>query len=82
MIAEPGKRPLELIDQHNWRQITDEKEIEAICRNVIASNPKPVAQFRAGKEKAFKALVSDVFKLSERKANMRLAVLKLKELLK
>lgn len=82
MIAEPGKRPLELIDHHNLRQITDEEQIEEICRKVIAANPKLVEQFKAGKEKVFKALVGDVHKLSEQKANMRVAVAKLKELLK
>lgn len=82
MIAEPGKRPVELIDHHNLRQITDEKQIEEICERVIASNPKLVEQFKAGKEKVFKALVGDVHKLSEQKANMRVAVAKLKEMLR
>lgn len=82
MIEEPDKRPMTIIVEHDLRQITDEKQIEEICRRVIESQPKVVEQFRAGKQKVFKALVGDVHKLSEQKANMRLAVEKLKELLR
>lgn len=84
MIAGPDKqrRPLEIISEHNLRQITDEKQIEEICRKVIEENPKLVQQFKSGKQKVFKALVGEVHRLSEQKANMRLAVEKLQEMLK
>jgi aspartyl-tRNA(Asn)/glutamyl-tRNA(Gln) amidotransferase subunit B len=36
---------------------------------VIAANPKSVEEFRAGKEKAFNALVGQVMKASRGKAN-------------
>ena len=81
MIAEPDRKPLEIISENNWRQITDTEEIEKICRKVIDKNPKVVEQFRAGKQKVFNALVGEVHKVSEQKANMRLAVEKLKEML-
>lgn len=82
MIEGPDKRPLEIINEHSLRQITDANQIEEICRKVIESNPKLVEQFKAGKQKVFKALVGDVHRLSEQKANMRLAVEKLQEMLK
>lgn len=84
MIVGPDKqrRPLEIIGEHNLWQITDEKQIEEICRKVIDENPKLVQQFKSGKQKVFKALVGDVHRLSEQKANMRLAVEKLQEMLK
>lgn len=82
MIVEKDKRPLEIISANSLRQITDENEIAEICRKVLAANPKVVEQFRAGKQKVFKALVGDVHRLSEQKANMRVAVEKLREMLK
>lgn len=82
MIVQPDKRPLEIISENDYRQITDEQQIEEICRKVIESNPKVVEQFRKGKQKVFKALVGDVHRLSDQKANMRVAVEKLKEMLK
>jgi aspartyl-tRNA(Asn)/glutamyl-tRNA(Gln) amidotransferase subunit B len=36
---------------------------------VIAANPDNVAQYRAGKDKAFNALVGQVMKASKGKAN-------------
>ncbi len=40
-----------------------------IDRDVIAANPDNVAQFKAGKDKAFNALVGQVMKASKGKAN-------------
>lgn len=82
MIQSPDKRPMEIIDEHDLRQITDEQQIAEICRRVIEAQPKAVGQFRAGKEKVFKVLVGEVVKLSDQKANMRVAVDKLREMLK
>jgi aspartyl-tRNA(Asn)/glutamyl-tRNA(Gln) amidotransferase subunit B len=36
---------------------------------VLAANPKSVEEFRAGKEKAFNALVGQAMKASQGKAN-------------
>ena len=43
--------------------------LEAIVDQVIAANPDNVAQFRAGKDKAFNALVGQIMKASKGKAN-------------
>jgi len=50
-------------------QISDTGAIAAIVDEVIAANPKSVEEFRAGKEKAFNALVGQVMKASKGKAN-------------
>ena len=42
---------------------------EAIVDAVIAANARSVEEFRAGKEKAFNALVGQVMKASQGKAN-------------
>ena len=43
--------------------------IEAIVDQVLAANAKLVDDYRAGKEKAFNALVGQVMKASQGKAN-------------
>jgi aspartyl-tRNA(Asn)/glutamyl-tRNA(Gln) amidotransferase subunit B len=43
--------------------------IEPIIDEVLAANPKSVEEFRAGKEKAFNALVGQVMKASRGKAS-------------
>jgi aspartyl-tRNA(Asn)/glutamyl-tRNA(Gln) amidotransferase subunit B len=50
-------------------QISDSNALEKIIDEVIAANPDNVAQFKAGKDKAFNALVGQVMKKSQGKAN-------------
>jgi len=59
----------EIIDRKGLKQITDTGAIETIVDEVIAANPKSVEEFRAGKEKAFNALVGQVMKASKGKAS-------------
>jgi aspartyl-tRNA(Asn)/glutamyl-tRNA(Gln) amidotransferase subunit B len=58
-----------IIDAQGLRQLTDSGAIEALVDEVLAANPKSVDEFRAGKEKAFNALVGQVMKASRGKAN-------------
>jgi aspartyl-tRNA(Asn)/glutamyl-tRNA(Gln) amidotransferase subunit B len=58
-----------LIEARGLRQISDSGALEAMVDAVIAANPKSVEEFRAGKEKAFNALVGQVMKQSRGKAN-------------
>jgi len=57
------------IDARGLRQISDSGAIEALVVAVLAANPRSVEEFRAGKEKAFNALVGQVMKASKGKAN-------------
>ena len=58
-----------LIEAKGLRQMQDSDEIERICDEVLVANAKSVAEFRAGKEKAFNALVGQAMKASRGKAN-------------
>jgi aspartyl-tRNA(Asn)/glutamyl-tRNA(Gln) amidotransferase subunit B len=58
-----------LIDAKGLRQISDSSALEKIIDDVLAANPGPVAEFRAGKEKAFNSLVGQIMKASKGKAN-------------
>ena len=58
-----------LIEARGLRQLADGGELERIVDAVIAANAKSVAEFRAGKDKAFNALVGQAMKASKGKAD-------------
>jgi aspartyl-tRNA(Asn)/glutamyl-tRNA(Gln) amidotransferase subunit B len=51
------------------KQLNDAGALEAIVDQVLAANAKSVEEFRAGKDKAFNALVGQVMKASKGQAN-------------
>jgi aspartyl-tRNA(Asn)/glutamyl-tRNA(Gln) amidotransferase subunit B len=58
-----------VIEARGLKQMNDSGALEAIIDEVLAANEKSVAEFRAGKDKAFNALVGQVMKASKGKAN-------------
>ena len=58
-----------VIDAKGLRQMSDSGELERIVDAVLDANAKSVEEYRAGKEKAFNALVGQVMKASRGKAN-------------
>ncbi|HEV7578651.1 MAG TPA: Asp-tRNA(Asn)/Glu-tRNA(Gln) amidotransferase subunit GatB, partial [Caldimonas sp.] len=58
-----------LIDERGLRQMRDAGALERIVDEVIAANARSVEEFRAGKEKAFNALVGQAMKASRGKAD-------------
>ena len=51
------------------QQMSDSGELERILDAVLSANPKSVEEFRAGKDKAFNALVGQAMKATQGKAN-------------
>jgi aspartyl-tRNA(Asn)/glutamyl-tRNA(Gln) amidotransferase subunit B len=58
-----------IIEAKGLKQMNDTGALEAIVDEVVAANPKSVDEYRAGKDKAFNALVGQVMKASKGKAN-------------
>ena len=58
-----------IIKAEGLKQISDSGEIERIIDEVMAANAKSVEEFRAGKEKAFNALIGQVMRATQGKAN-------------
>ncbi|MDX9951166.1 MAG: Asp-tRNA(Asn)/Glu-tRNA(Gln) amidotransferase subunit GatB [Methylophilaceae bacterium] len=58
-----------IIEQKGLKQVTDSGAIEAIIDEVLAANAAMVEEYKAGKEKAFNALVGQCMKASRGKAN-------------
>jgi len=59
----------EIIEQRGLKQITDIGALEALVDEVLQANTKSVEEFKSGKEKAFNALIGQVMKASQGKAN-------------
>ena len=58
-----------LIEAKGLKQMSDAGALEKIVDEVLAKNEKNIAEYRAGKDKAFNALVGQVMKASQGKAN-------------
>ncbi len=67
-----SKSAAEIIKKRGLSQISDTGELEKIVTEVIKSNVQPVADYKAGKEAAFKFLVGLVMKASKGRANPQL----------
>ena len=58
-----------IIEKRGLKQMSDSGELENIVDGVLAANPKSVEEYRAGKEKAFNALVGQAMKATKGKGN-------------
>jgi aspartyl-tRNA(Asn)/glutamyl-tRNA(Gln) amidotransferase subunit B len=64
-----GREVDAVIEAQGLRQMSDSGELERIVDEVLAANPKSVEEYRAGKDKAFNALVGQAMKATKGKAN-------------
>ena len=58
-----------LIEARGLRQMSDDGDLERIVADVLVANPKSVEEYRAGKDKAFNALVGQAMKATRGKGN-------------
>src|SRR3989440_11751362 len=68
-----GKAPAAIVKEKGIEQLSDTSAIEKFCDEVIAANPKPAADFKAGNAASLNFLKGQVMKLSKGKANPQLA---------
>ena len=64
-----SKSPGAIVQERGIEQLSDTTAIEKICDEVIAANPKPAADFKAGNAASLNFLKGQVMKLSKGKAN-------------
>jgi aspartyl-tRNA(Asn)/glutamyl-tRNA(Gln) amidotransferase subunit B len=69
MFAAPGKTAEQIAEEKGLKQESDAGAIEAICDEVLAANPKAIAEYKAGKTASINFLKGQVMKLSKGKAN-------------
>ena len=68
---EPDADPAELVERHGLASIGDSGELGAMVDEVIAANPAFVEQFRGGKDGVVNALVGQVMKRTQGRADAR-----------
>ena len=64
-----GRDAKAIVEEKGLTQVSDSGELEEIIRRVLANNAQAVADFKAGKEKSFGALVGGVMKETKGRAN-------------
>ena len=64
-----GKSASAIVQAKGIEQLRESGAIEALCDEVIAANPKPAADFRAGTAASLNFLKGQVMKISKGKAN-------------
>lgn len=70
MLAHPGKDPEKIVAENpDYSPVQDRGEVAAYVDKVIAENAQSVADYKAGRDRAFAFLVGQVMKLSRGKAS-------------
>ncbi len=64
-----GRSAAVIVEERGIEQLSDTSALEALCDEVIAANPKPAADFRAGNAASLNFLKGQVMKLSGGRAN-------------
>src|SRR6476469_9020111 len=67
-----GKTATAIVKEKGIEQLSNVNAIEKLCDEVIAANPKPVVDFRAGNVASLNFLKGQVIKISKGKANPRI----------
>jgi aspartyl-tRNA(Asn)/glutamyl-tRNA(Gln) amidotransferase subunit B len=70
---ETGEDPEDIIKTRDLGQVSDSASLNIFVEDAIAQSERAVADFKAGKEAALKALVGKVMQLSKGKANPQAA---------
>ncbi len=70
MVKEPGTAPEEIVKRNpDYQPVDDLATIEPLVDQILRENPQSVADFKAGRDKAFGYLVGQLMKLTRGKAN-------------
>ncbi|CAG9860987.1 unnamed protein product [Phyllotreta striolata] len=75
------RSPVQIVKEKELLQINDNEKLEKLCRDVLEECEKAVRDYRAGKTKAFKALLGVIVSKTEGRANMKKCTNILKKLL-
>jgi aspartyl-tRNA(Asn)/glutamyl-tRNA(Gln) amidotransferase subunit B len=69
LMLSDGAGPEALVQKHGLLPIEDDAALRALALEIVAANPGPAAEFRAGKEKTFAFLVGQAMKQSRGRAH-------------
>lgn len=82
-MMESSKPPMQIADEKNWKQISDDAEVLEFCEQVLKSDSgaKMVKSYKSGKTKVLLAIVGEINKKSDNRINMAKVMKILKDLL-
>ena len=76
-----GADPSHIVEEKGLFQMGDRSELEKAVKEVISQNPKPVEDFKKGKENAIQFLAGQVMAKTRGRANPEIVQQILKQLL-
>jgi len=82
VMYEKGGDPTNIMQDIGLEQMDNEGELEDLIKGIIAKNPKQVEEYKAGKENVLQFLVGLTMSATKGKANPKIVLKLLKELLK
>ncbi len=80
-MFDKGTDPSQIIAEKKLSLISDEAELEKIIREILSKTPKPVEDYKKGKETALQFLIGQIMAQTKGKANPEIASKILKKLL-
>jgi aspartyl-tRNA(Asn)/glutamyl-tRNA(Gln) amidotransferase subunit B len=80
-MVEGGRAPADVVKEKGLTKVSDSGALEEAAKAAIAANPKAVADFKAGKEAAFKSLIGGIMKQTRGQADPKKAEEVLRRLL-
>ena len=80
-VFEEGCDPVQYVEQHNLKTVTDTGAVKAVIEEVVAANQKSVDEYKSGKEKALQYLIGQSMRALRGKADPQTVTAILKEIL-
>lgn len=80
-VWETGKAPETIVEEEGLKQNSNSDELTEMAKEVLAKNEKAVADYLSGKEAAVQSLMGQMMKMTKGKANPKMVIDLLKELL-
>jgi len=68
-LVKTNEAPAAIVARLGLQQISDSSQLEKLCDDAIAANPRSVADYKAGKKNAINALKGNVMKATKGQAN-------------
>ncbi len=76
-----GDDPSNIVDANNWRQMSDDSQLENIIKEIIVKNPKAVEDYKGGKQNSLQFMAGQVMKETRGTAKPETVIELLKKLL-
>lgn len=72
LVAQTGQWPTDIVKEKGLEQIGSTDELESIVKAIVAAHPSVVADYKAGKERAFGFFVGEAMKQTKGKGNPKI----------